>query len=159
MPNCGNKFSIGDDHGDNSSTFTCQLPEGHDGEHQEWTEWENSGTVFTMTWNQGDDVIEAIEDKADREERAQRVPLGWVDDEPDGSAYVDMTRVYTAEFANDANVYSVSGGKVWWSFSYTRGANDTFFERGTTLDKTPKEVMSMVDDMARAHGLLKEDGR
>jgi len=32
---CGAALSIGDDYGDNSCTFHCQLPIGHEGMHKE----------------------------------------------------------------------------------------------------------------------------
>ncbi|OHD18664.1 MAG: hypothetical protein A2Y38_19525 [Spirochaetes bacterium GWB1_59_5] len=34
-PTCGAILSLGDDHGDNSCTFRCQLPPGHEGFHSE----------------------------------------------------------------------------------------------------------------------------
>jgi hypothetical protein len=33
--NCKATIKFGDDFGDNSCTFYCQLPHGHDGRHQE----------------------------------------------------------------------------------------------------------------------------
>ena len=38
MAKCEAKLVIGDDHMDNSCTFTCHLEEGHEGAHEEKTE-------------------------------------------------------------------------------------------------------------------------
>lgn len=32
---CGAKLFLGDDFGDNTTTMTCQLPSGHEGQHAE----------------------------------------------------------------------------------------------------------------------------
>ena len=35
MTKCKSTMEFGDDYGDNSTTFHCQLEEGHKGKHQE----------------------------------------------------------------------------------------------------------------------------
>lgn len=55
QPNkCRAIVSIGDDHGDNSCTFHCQLESGHEGLHSE--KFENSGKNLTMTWDGSEKV-------------------------------------------------------------------------------------------------------
>jgi len=48
---CRSFIEFGDDFGDNSTTFHCQLPPGHDGPHLE------TGSlferVFEVTWRKG----------------------------------------------------------------------------------------------------------
>ena len=47
---CNVRLQIGDDYGDNCTTFRCQLPVGHDGRHQE--EFVN-GVPITVLWDKG----------------------------------------------------------------------------------------------------------
>lgn len=46
---CGAILLLGDDYGDNSCTFRCKLPKGHEGLHQEKFESDDSGDVV-VTW-------------------------------------------------------------------------------------------------------------
>jgi hypothetical protein len=57
---CNARLFVGDDYGDNTATFRCPLPEGHDGEHVERFSQRNeadpdkpSGMV-TVTWHYDD---------------------------------------------------------------------------------------------------------
>ena len=45
MANCKSELELGDDYGDNSTTFHCQLEEGHKGKHQEEFESYENGLV------------------------------------------------------------------------------------------------------------------
>jgi hypothetical protein len=45
---CNRRLEIGDDYGDNSCTFRCKLPQGHEGPHRE--EFRTGGDTVTMTW-------------------------------------------------------------------------------------------------------------
>ena len=49
MKGCTATLDFADDYGDNPCTMRCQLPEGHDGPHQE------AGNLhmvaYTVTWN------------------------------------------------------------------------------------------------------------
>lgn len=48
---CKAVLSVGDDYGDNISTFHCQLPEGHDGQHREdWSTGKKSSVSCTILW-------------------------------------------------------------------------------------------------------------
>lgn len=56
---CNARLVIGDDYGDNSCTFRCTLPEGHDGEHQEESRSDKpppGARKAVMRW-EGDDRI------------------------------------------------------------------------------------------------------
>ena len=46
---CNARLIIGDDHGDNHATMKCQLPERHDGLHEEKYASIESGKVV-VTW-------------------------------------------------------------------------------------------------------------
>jgi len=45
---CNAHLYISDDYGDNHATMRCQLPEGHDGKHQE--KFERDGSEVVVTW-------------------------------------------------------------------------------------------------------------
>jgi hypothetical protein len=49
---CKAKIRFGDDYGDNSSTFHCQLEEGHEGEHKEGGNMgdEEHPYPYTLKW-------------------------------------------------------------------------------------------------------------
>jgi hypothetical protein len=55
MALCGATLDVGDDYGDNSSTFHCQLPYEHEGKHQAIL---RKGDVV-ITWT-GDDRTECL---------------------------------------------------------------------------------------------------
>ena len=46
---CNARLYLGDDYGDNSTTMRCQLPEGHDGVHQET--FSRDDTPVVITWH------------------------------------------------------------------------------------------------------------
>ena len=54
MIKCRAIVAIGDDYGDNSCTFHCQLDAGHEGLHSE--NFENSGKNLTLTWDGAEKV-------------------------------------------------------------------------------------------------------
>jgi hypothetical protein len=54
MSTCNATIEFGDDYGDNETTFHCQLPDGHEGEHRE------SGNMYgkqayELTWKEKKD--------------------------------------------------------------------------------------------------------
>ena len=57
LTKCRAITSIGDDFGDNSCTFHCQLEQGHSGLHTE--KFEINGKLLTMTWD-GTEFINAV---------------------------------------------------------------------------------------------------
>jgi hypothetical protein len=50
---CSAIIRFGDDYGDNSTTFHCQLEEGHEGQHSEQGDMGNDETPipYTLKWN------------------------------------------------------------------------------------------------------------
>lgn len=57
---CSATIKFGDDYGDNSSTFHCQLEEGHEGLHQEKGDmgWDKYKMPYTLTWEGTDKELE-----------------------------------------------------------------------------------------------------
>ncbi len=62
---CEATISFGDDHGDNSATFHCQLPHGHKGDHQESGDMgygQDFELPYTLRWPNDAKNIEAAWD-------------------------------------------------------------------------------------------------
>lgn len=60
---CNCRFEVGDDFGDNSTTFRCQLPPGHDGPHVEKFTYsaKQERHLAVITWPVGNaDTEEAL---------------------------------------------------------------------------------------------------
>ena len=55
---CSSTFVFSDDHGDNDTTFHCELPEGHSGKHLETGSL--YGGIYTVKWNKGWEEVDAI---------------------------------------------------------------------------------------------------
>lgn len=53
---CNARLILGDDYGDNSTTFRCPLPLGHEGVHKE--EFKHGGGQVTITWERDERVTE-----------------------------------------------------------------------------------------------------
>ncbi len=49
---CDEPIAFGDDYGDNETTFHCQLPEGHPGDHEE--SGDMYGTPYVLKWGKND---------------------------------------------------------------------------------------------------------
>jgi len=60
---CDATIAFGDDHGDNSTIFHCQLPAGHDGEHQEDSHmgYDNYRLPYTLRWQGSSRELAALE--------------------------------------------------------------------------------------------------
>jgi hypothetical protein len=61
---CGATIKFGDDFGDNSCTFSCGLPEGHDGEHEEAGDMAQGGPLslpYVLRWKGSCEEANAIE--------------------------------------------------------------------------------------------------
>ena len=54
---CKAEVEFGDDFGDNTCTFHCQLPLGHDGKHREVGNLENA-FPYTLEWECTDEALE-----------------------------------------------------------------------------------------------------
>lgn len=55
---CNARLFLGDDHGDNSCTFRCQLPPEHKGQHREkFKRQYSSGGRVSITWAKDERVI------------------------------------------------------------------------------------------------------
>jgi len=67
MKKCKATIVFGDDYGDNTSTFHCQLEAGHEGSHKETGDM-GYGAIkmpYTLTWEGSDEELErAFEEKA-----------------------------------------------------------------------------------------------
>lgn len=48
LETCGKTIEFGDDYGDNSCTFSCELQNGHDGQHRETGDID--GSKYTLYW-------------------------------------------------------------------------------------------------------------
>lgn len=59
---CKATIEFGDDHGDNSTTFHCQLKDGHTGKHQEVGDMgdEKLSIPYTIMWQNSSDELEKI---------------------------------------------------------------------------------------------------
>lgn len=62
---CTATIKFGDDYGDNSSTFHCQLEEGHEGQHQEIGDmgWEKYKMPYNLMWDGNDSELELTYDQ------------------------------------------------------------------------------------------------
>ena len=65
MRKCKATIAFGDDYGDNSSTFYCQLEKGHEGEHRETSDMGTSSysIPYTLIWSGSSAEIERIREK------------------------------------------------------------------------------------------------
>ena len=57
---CDATIEFGDDYGDNSTTFHCKLPYGHNGEHEEIGDM--YGKRYKLKWLDGDIVESTCND-------------------------------------------------------------------------------------------------
>ena len=80
---CNARLYIGDDYGDNHATMRCQLPEGHDGPHQEQFKREGGKQQVTITWTLDEREFEEEEEEDDLDED----DLDEDDDEYDDDEY------------------------------------------------------------------------
>lgn len=57
---CNCRFEIADDEGDNHATMRCQLPPGHEGEHEERWGYMSAGQVFEAVcrWPAGNSDVD-----------------------------------------------------------------------------------------------------
>ena len=93
--------SIGDDHGDNSCTFHCQLDAGHEGLHSE--KFAINGKNLTMTWDGTEKVlIEKFQFKV------TRTFTDW--DAP--TATKSLPEVVTTDLISESELFRKYCGKV-----------------------------------------------
>ncbi len=69
MRKCGATIEFGDDYGDNTATFHCKLPKGHEGKHEETGSL--YGQPYILTWLKDRRRIDLLEKQALSKKQAE----------------------------------------------------------------------------------------